>query len=154
MKKFRIGLLITSITFLTFCQSRYFVDFSKITFNDVKLKKTERSDSLKLTFTLKIPPKSVGKKGMAVILPMIINESDTLKFKTLTLAGEGNWDDCMNIPYKHPTVREYQSSEKVLSKMPHKLDIIFSTVLTTKKNEITKQEFLRTALDNIQINKD
>ncbi len=148
MNKFRLGLIITSTALLTFCQSRYFVDFSKITIEEVNLKKTEHFDSLQLNFTLKIPPKSVGKKGLAVILPMIINESDTLKFKTLTLAGEGLDDDCGSIPYKYPTNRHYNCMEN-----SSQLDIknaLFKIQLSyIKNNEIAKEDLYRTDLMTI-----
>jgi hypothetical protein len=101
------------LIFMFACKSRYHIDFAKITLEKVELKKNQSFDSLQLNFTLKIPPKSVGKKGLVVILPMIINESDTLKFKTMTLAGEGVDDDCGSIPYKFPTTRKYESKESI-----------------------------------------
>jgi len=84
-----------TLTFITIatvlllsCNKRFYVDFTKITFEKIELTKIGSTDSIHLELGYSFAPKSFGKKAIVVCQPVIIDHKDTIKFHTSTSPGE------------------------------------------------------------------
>lgn len=135
----RIPILLIMFIFLMIlslsCNRSLTSKFSNISFENVQLIKNKSQDSLELSFYINFPPKTLNKKAVLVIQPIILIK-DTLKFVASSYMGE-KLEDGTSISYRKGATGDYHDKIK-LPRSSYDSGIFQILLIGYKKGKVTK----------------